>query len=68
MQEELEAEEEKKEQKKVDDWKLKLYEKSKEYKNGFSLRYYQIEGLNWLLGCWYTKRSSILADEMGLGE
>ncbi|CAN0169884.1 unnamed protein product, partial [Ectocarpus fasciculatus] len=67
-EEELEAEEEKKEQKKVDDWKLKLYEKSKQYKNGFSLRFYQIEGLNWLLGCWYTKRSSILADEMGLGK
>lgn len=67
-EDELEAIEEEKAKKKTDDWKLKLYEKSKEYKNGFSLRYYQIEGLNWLLGCWYTKRSSILADEMGLGK
>ena len=34
----------------------------------FVSNYIQVEGLNWLLRCWYTKRSSILADEMGLGK
>ena len=54
--------------KKQDDWLSKLPEKSKEYKNGGTLRDYQVVGLNWLLKCWYTKKSSILADEMGLGK
>jgi len=49
-------------------WKSKLPTKSQEYKNGGTLRDYQVEGLSWLLRCWYTKRSSILADEMGLGK
>ncbi len=53
---------------KDDSWKAKLYKKSLEYKNGGTLRDYQVEGLNWLLRCWYGKRSSILADEMGLGK
>lgn len=53
---------------KDDTWKSKLYKKSIEYKNGGTLRDYQVEGLNWLLRCWYSKRSSILADEMGLGK
>jgi hypothetical protein len=55
------------EAKKEESWKAKLPTKSKEYRNGGTLRDYQIEGLAWLLRCWYTKRSSILADEMGLG-
>eukprot|EP01035_Chromulina_nebulosa_P019284 gene19284-25143_t len=50
------------------DWQNKLYDQSKEYESGGKLRDYQVEGLNWLLSCWYTKRSSILADEMGLGK
>ena len=56
------------EAKKEESWKAKLPTKSKEYRNGGTLRDYQIEGLSWLLRCWYTKRSSILADEMGLGK
>jgi hypothetical protein len=53
---------------KKEDWVLKLHKKSKEYLSGGTLRDYQVEGLNWLLRCWYTKQSSILADEMGLGK
>lgn len=49
-------------------WKSKLHKKSKEYKSGGMLRDYQVDGLNWLLRCWYQKRSSIIADEMGLGK
>ena len=58
------------ETKKEESWKLKLPDpdKSRDYRNGGTLRDYQIEGLTWLLRCWYTKRSSILADEMGLGK
>ena len=37
-------------------------------KNGDILRDYQLEGMNWLLFCWYTQTNSILADEMGLGK
>ncbi|KAH0798843.1 SNF2 family N-terminal domain containing protein [Histomonas meleagridis] len=37
-------------------------------KVGTTLREYQLEGLNWLLFCWYNRRNSILADEMGLGK
>jgi hypothetical protein len=55
------------EAKKEESWKAKLPTKSKEYRSGGTLRDYQIEGLSWLLRCWYSKRSSILADEMGLG-
>lgn len=54
--------------KKDETWKLKLPKKTKDYRNGGTLRDYQVEGLTWLLRCWYTKRSSILADEMGLGK
>ena len=54
--------------KKEDDWQLKLHKFSKEYRTGGKLRDYQLLGLNWLLKCWYTKKSSILADEMGLGK
>ena len=36
--------------------------------DGSTLRDYQLEGVNWLLHCWYEKRNSILADEMGLGK
>lgn len=35
-------------------------------KEGFRLRNYQLEGVNWLLFNWWNKRSCILADEMGL--
>ena len=38
------------------------------YKNNNILRPYQLEGLNWLIFCWYHSRNSILADEMGLGK
>src|SRR5690606_19933640 len=31
-------------------------------------RPYQMEGVNWLIYCWYNRRNSILADEMGLGK
>ncbi|RHY34335.1 hypothetical protein DYB32_001021 [Aphanomyces invadans] len=34
----------------------------------FTLRAYQLEGLNWLRWNWYNSRPSILADEMGLGK
>ncbi|ETV86000.1 hypothetical protein H257_02499 [Aphanomyces astaci] len=34
----------------------------------FSLRAYQLEGLNWLRWNWYNSRASVLADEMGLGK
>lgn len=67
-QEEEEEEEEGQEAKKEESWKSKLHKKSKDYRNGGTLRDYQLEGLNWLLRCWYSKRSSILADEMGLGK
>ena len=39
-----------------------------EYKDGNRLRPYQLEGVNWLLYCWYHNQSSIIADEMGLGK
>ena len=52
---------------KEDAWIAKLPMASKEYKSGGYLRDYQVEGLRWLLRCWYQKKSSILADEMGLG-
>ena len=32
------------------------------------LRSYQLDGLNWILRCYYQRRSCILADEMGLGK
>ena len=38
------------------------------YKNGMELLEYQLEGLNWLMFCWYNNRNCILADEMGLGK
>jgi len=70
-EDEKDAEEKEKEEKEEKDkWKEKLPDpnKMKEYRNGGTLRDYQIEGLTWLLRCWYTKRCSILADEMGLGK
>jgi chromodomain-helicase-DNA-binding protein 7 len=51
---------------KASEWK-KLDE-SPVYKNGNTLREYQLEGLNWLTFCWYNNRNCILADEMGLGK
>ena len=38
------------------------------YKNGNTLREYQLEGVNWLTFCWYNGHNCILADEMGLGK
>ncbi|ESN89899.1 hypothetical protein HELRODRAFT_116695 [Helobdella robusta] len=43
-------------------------EESKSYKNGNTLREYQLEGLNWLTFSYYNKQNCILADEMGLGK
>ena len=43
-------------------------QESPTYKNGNFLRKYQLEGLNWLLFCWFNRQNSILADEMGLGK
>jgi hypothetical protein len=54
------------EERKDDSWLLKLPTKSKDYRSGNTLREYQVEGLNWLLRCWYLKRSSILADVSAL--
>ncbi|KAI1901420.1 hypothetical protein AGOR_G00034260 [Albula goreensis] len=50
----------------ADDWQESKC--SREYKNGNSLREYQLEGVNWLLFNWYNTRNCILADEMGLGK
>ncbi|RKP40233.1 SNF2 family N-terminal domain-containing protein, partial [Dimargaris cristalligena] len=38
------------------------------FKYGNKLRPYQLEGLNWLLYCWFNRQSCIMADEMGLGK
>ena len=51
---------------KASEWK-KL-EASPIYKNGNTLREYQLEGVNWLTFCWYNGHNCILADEMGLGK
>jgi hypothetical protein len=48
--------------KKDKNWQEKMHKVSKVYLNGGKLRDYQVDGLNWLLRCWYTKLSSILAD------
>jgi SNF2 family DNA or RNA helicase len=37
-------------------------EEDKESSQGFQLRSYQLEGVNWLLFNWFNKRSCILAD------
>ena len=44
------------------------YGESPEYKNGLTLRDYQLEGVNWMIFNWYHRRNCILADEMGLGK
>lgn len=41
---------------------------SPKYKDGNELREYQVEGVNWLLYCYYNRQNCILADEMGLGK
>ncbi|EFC50563.1 chromodomain helicase DNA binding protein [Naegleria gruberi] len=48
--------------------KFKKLEESPSFRDGNQLREYQLEGLNWLVFCWYQRRNSILADEMGLGK
>lgn len=40
------------------------FTESPEYKNGNTVRSYQLEGLNWLAHCYHENRNSILADEM----
>lgn len=44
--------------------KLKEDDDEKDASEGFQLRGYQLEGVNWLLFNWFNKRSCILADEM----
>lgn len=44
------------------------YHVSPKFTGGRVLRSYQIEGLNWLLRNWHSRKSCILADEMGLGK
>ncbi|DAZ97083.1 TPA: hypothetical protein N0F65_001267 [Lagenidium giganteum] len=44
------------------------YQESPVYNNQNTLRSYQLEGLNWMVFCWYNRRNCILADEMGLGK
>ncbi|GAV07723.1 hypothetical protein RvY_17530 [Ramazzottius varieornatus] len=51
---------------KARDWKK--MEAGMVYKNGNTLRDYQLEGVNWLLFSWYHGQNCILADEMGLGK
>ena len=46
----------------------KEYKTYPESKDKFSLRDYQVIGVNWLRFCYYNKRNSILGDEMGLGK
>ncbi len=49
------------------DWRSHLPVKGADY-NGNKLRDYQVEGVRWMLACWYRHRGCILADEMGLGK
>jgi len=44
------------------------YTTENEFKNGNRLRFYQIDGVNWLVNNWHAHRPCILADEMGLGK
>jgi chromodomain-helicase-DNA-binding protein 7 len=44
------------------------YHQSPVFKNGNTLRDYQLDGLNWLIQCYHLRRNCILADEMGLGK
>lgn len=46
----------------------KPIEVSPVFKDGRTLRKYQLEGLNWLVFCYYSQRNCILGDEMGLGK
>ena len=48
--------------------KFKQLTKTPEFEDDYGLREYQLEGLNWLMFCWFNGRNSILADEMGLGK
>ncbi|KAF9189619.1 choline dehydrogenase 6 [Haplosporangium sp. Z 767] len=43
-------------------------QESPKFKHGNQLRQYQMEGLNWLLDCWFNNQACIMADEMGLGK
>jgi len=45
-------------------WKQRLPTEQKVFKDGNKLRDYQLLGVQWLLKCWYQRRSCILADEM----
>ncbi|KDO33099.1 hypothetical protein SPRG_01911 [Saprolegnia parasitica CBS 223.65] len=44
------------------------YQETPKYNDANTLRSYQLEGLNWMVFCWYNRRNCILADEMGLGK
>ena len=46
----------------------KEMQESPVYKNGNTLRPYQLEGVNWLNFSWHNQRNCLLADEMGLGK
>ncbi|OHT11469.1 F/Y-rich N-terminus family protein [Tritrichomonas foetus] len=37
-------------------------------KSGYTIRQYQLSGLNFLINSWFNKRNAIIADEMGLGK
>ena len=40
---------------------------SPSFRNGYSLRPYQLEGLNWLIFSWYNRRSVMLAVQPAAG-
>ncbi len=63
----LEEDEDEVEVKGFGDWRSRLPVKGADY-NGNKLRDYQVEGVRWMLACWYRRRGCILADEMGLGK
>lgn len=50
----------------VDQWQE--LKESPVFKDGNTIRPYQVEGLNWLVFNWLKESGSILADEMGLGK
>jgi SNF2 family DNA or RNA helicase len=41
---------------------------SPKFKFDHELTPYQVEGLNWMIFCWFNRRNAILRDEMGLGK
>jgi len=47
---------------------MERLEASPAFENGRLLRPYQLEGVNWMLDAWRSRRNVMLADEMGLGK